>query len=92
MQPPYNAALREVIRLRMSPPNLESVAENARGTGFTSQFIYNWRSQWQKQGQLVESSNLPPQLWCAADKLAAVIQVAGLSGVELGSFCRSRSL
>jgi len=27
MQPPYDAALREAVRLRMSPPNRESVAE-----------------------------------------------------------------
>ena len=45
MRPPYDAALREAVRLRMSPPNRESVAEIARDTGITSQTIYNWRSQ-----------------------------------------------
>jgi transposase-like protein len=49
MQPPYDAALREAVRLRMSPPNRESVAEIARDTGITAQTIDNWRSQWQKQ-------------------------------------------
>ena len=92
MQPPYDAALREAVRLRMSPPNRESVAEIARDTGITAQTIYNWRSQWQKQGQLVPATNRPPEQWSAADKLAAVIQAAGLSGVELGSFCRERGL
>ena len=92
MQPPYDAALREAVRLRMSPPNRESVAEIARDTGITTQTIYNWRSQWQKQGQLVPASSKPPEQWSAADKLAAVIQTAGLSGPELGSFCRERGL
>jgi transposase-like protein len=92
MQPPYDAALREAVRLRMSPPNRESVAEIARDTGITTQTIYNWRSQWQKQGQLVPATNRPPEQWSAADKLAAVIQTAGLSGTELGSFCRERGL
>jgi transposase-like protein len=92
MQPPYDTALRESVRLRMSPPNRESVAEIARDTGITTQTIYNWRSQWQKQGQLVPASPKPPEQWSAAVKLAAVIQSAELSGTELGSFCRERGL
>jgi transposase-like protein len=92
MQPPYDAALREPVRIRMSPPNRESVAEIARDTGMSAQTIYNWRSRWQKQGQLVPASPRPPEQWSAADKLAAVIQAAGLSGSDLGSFCRERVL
>ena len=92
MHPPYDAVLREAVRIRMSPPNRESVAEIARDTGITAQSIYNWRSQWQKHGQLVPASPKPPEQWSAADKLAAVIQAAGLSGTELGSFCRERGL
>ena len=92
MQPPYDAALREAVRLRMSPPNRESVAEIARDTGITAQTIYSWRSQWQKQGQLVPATNRPPEQWSAAEKLAAVIQTAGLNGTELGTFCRERGL
>ena len=92
MQPTYDAALREAVRIRMSPPNRESVAEIARDTGITAQTIYNWRSHWQKQGQLVPASPKPPEKWSAADKLAAVIQAAGLSGSDLGSFCRERGL
>jgi transposase-like protein len=90
MQPPYDSALRDAFRIRMSPPNRESVAQIARVTGITAQTIYNWRSQWQKQGQLVPASTKPPEHWSAADKLAAVIQAAGLSGTELGIFCRER--
>jgi transposase-like protein len=92
MQPPYDDALREAVRIRMSPPNRKSVAEIARDTGITAQTIYNWRSQWQKQGLLVPASSKAPEQWSAADKLAAVIQSAGLSGTELGSFCRERGL
>ena len=92
MQPTYDTAVRDQVRQRMSPPNRESVAQIARATGITAQTIYNWRSQWQKQGQLVPASPKPPEQWSAADKLAAVIQAAGLSGTELGSFCRERGL
>ena len=33
MQPPYEAALREAVRLGMSPPSREILAEIARETG-----------------------------------------------------------
>ncbi len=38
------------------------------------------------------ATNRPPEQWSAADKLAAVIQAAGMSGTELGSFIRERGL
>ena len=88
MQPPYDAALREAVRLRMSPPNRESVAAMARDTGITAQTIYSWRNRWKKQGQLVLATKRPPEQLGAADKLAAVIQAEGLGDSELGSFCR----
>ncbi|MEB3323294.1 MAG: helix-turn-helix domain-containing protein, partial [Synechococcaceae cyanobacterium] len=80
MKPPYDAAVRDAIRKRMSPPNRESVAEIARTTGITTQTLYNWRSHWQKEGQLVPATSKAPEQWSAADKLAAVIQATGLSG------------
>jgi transposase-like protein len=92
MKPPYDAAMRDAIRAQMSPPNRESVADIARSTGITTQTLYNWRSQWQKQGQLVPATTKPPEQWGSADKLAAVIQAAGLSGTDLGAFCRERGL
>ena len=88
----YDTAVRDKVRQRMSPPNRESVAEIARATGITTQTLYNWRSQWQKQGQLVPATTKPPEQWSAADKLAAVMQASGLSGTDLGAFCRERGL
>jgi transposase-like protein len=74
MKSTYDTAVRDQVRQRMSPPNRESVAEIARATGITTQTLYNWRSQWQKQGQLVPATPKPPEQWSAADKLAAVMQ------------------
>ena len=34
----------------------------------------------------------PPEQWSAADKLATVMQACGLSGADLGAFCRERGL
>jgi transposase-like protein len=92
MRPTYDASIRDAVRQRMSPPNRESVPEIARDTGIAVQTLYSWRSQWQKQGLLVPATSRPPEQWSPADKLATVIQTAGLSGVELGSFCRERGL
>ncbi len=33
MKPPYDAAMRDSVRLRMSPPNRKSVTEIAGETG-----------------------------------------------------------
>jgi hypothetical protein len=44
MQLPNDATLR-AFRLRMSPPDRESVAVIARDKEITSQTQYNWRSQ-----------------------------------------------
>ena len=92
MRTTYDAAVRDAVRQRMSPPNRESITEIARDTGIAVQTLYSWRSQWQKQGLLVPATSRPPEQWSPADKLATVIQTAGLSGVELGNFCRERGL
>jgi transposase-like protein len=92
MKPTYDTAVRDAIRKRMSPPNRESVAAIARTTGIAVRTLYGWRHRWQQEGQLVPASNQPPEQWSAADKLSAVIQATGLSGTQLGAFCRERGL
>jgi transposase-like protein len=83
MQPPYDAAFREAIRLRMSPPNRERVAQIARETGITTQTTYNWTSQWQKQGQLVPTTSQPPEQWSSAAKLATICHGKRRYGLDL---------
>ena len=89
MKSTYAAATREAVRIRIAPPNRDELAGDR---WITPQTIYNWRSQWQQQGLLVPATNRPPEQWSAGDKLAAVIQTAGLSGADLGSFCREWGL
>ena len=66
------------------------MAETARSPGVNAQTLYSWRHRWKQEGQLVPASSKAPELWSAADKLAAVIQAAGLSGFDLGAYCRKR--
>ena len=92
MQSPYDPELRAEIRQRMSLPNRESVAEIARSTGVNAQTLYSWRLRWKQEGLLVPATSNAPEEWSAADKLAAVIQAAGLSGADLGAYCREQGL
>jgi transposase-like protein len=88
----YDPELLAEIRQRMSPPNRESVAEIARSTGVNVQTLYSWRHRWKQEGQLMPATSKAPEQWSASDKLAAVIQAAGLSGPDLGAYCRERGL
>jgi len=67
MKPIYDAGLRDAVRVRMSPPNRESVRAIARDTGIAIPTLSSWRSQWKKQGLLVPGTNRPPEQWSAAD-------------------------
>jgi hypothetical protein len=79
MRPTYDAAIRDAVRQRMSPLNIESITEIAWGTGIAVQDLYGWRSQWQKQGLLVQATSRPPEQGSPADKLSTMIQGAALS-------------
>ena len=68
------------------------MAEIARSTGVNAQTLYIWRFRWKQEGLLVPATSKAPEEWSAADKLAAVIQAAGLSGADLGAYCRERGL
>jgi hypothetical protein len=45
----------------------------AQAFGYTTRTRYNWRAQWQKEGQLVPATSTAPERWSPADKLAAVV-------------------
>ena len=72
----------------MSPPSRETVTEISRATGISRQTLYSWRHRWKREGELVPASSSYAEAWDASDKLAAVIQTAGLNGADLGAYCR----
>jgi transposase-like protein len=92
MRPIYDAQFRGEIRKRMSPPSRETATEISRATGISRQTLYSWRHLWKREGELVPASSSSAEEWDSSDKLAAVIQAAGLSGTDLGSYCRERGL
>ena len=92
MRPIYDAQFGGVIRKRMNPPSRETVTEISRATGISRQTLYSWRHQWKREGELVPASSSAAEEWDSSDKLAAVIQAAGLNGTDLGAYCRERVL
>ena len=80
------------IRILMSPPSRETVNEMSRATGISRQRLYRWRHLWKREGELVPASSSSAEEWDSSDKLAAVIQAAGLNGADLGAYCRERGL
>ena len=80
------------IRILMSPPSRETVNEMSRATGISRQRLYSWRHLWKREGELVPASSSSAEAWDSSDKLAAVIQAAGLNGVDLGAYCKVGSL
>ena len=92
MRPIYDAKFRGEIRKRMSQPSRETVTEISRAKVISRQTLYSWRHLWKRDGELVPASSSSAEAWDASDKLAAVIQAAGLNGADLGAYCRERGL
>ena len=92
MKPTYDAAVKEEVHKRMSPPSRESIPEISRCTGIATSTLYSWKRQWRSRGDLVPASTSPAEDWTPADKLAAVLHSTGLNGADLGAFCRERGL
>jgi len=88
----YDAKFSGEIRKRMSPPSRETVTEISRATGISRQTLYSLKHLCKREGELVPASSSSAEEWDSSDKLAAVIQAAGLSGVDLGAYCRERGL
>jgi len=76
----------------MNPPRRQSVAEIALSTRVNVHTLYSWRHRWKQEAQQVPATSKAPEQRSASEKLAAVIQAAGLSGTDLGAFCRERGL
>lgn len=83
MKTSCDAAVKEEVHKRMSPPSREGISEIA---------LNNWNCQWKSRGDLVPARSNPEEDWSPADKLAAVIQSTGLDGADLGALCRERGL
>ena len=76
----------------MSPPHRQSVSQISAELGIHVVTLYNWRTTWRLQGEVVPASQKDPEGWGPADKFTVVLETAGLIATELGGYCRERGL
>ena len=76
----------------MMPPNAMSVAQVSRDTGVSDVTLYNWRNQFRHEGKAVPADPSNPEHWSGENKLAVVIETAGLNEEELAEYCRRKGL
>ena len=88
----YSLAVQADVRKRMSPPNRQDVPQISKELGIHRSTLYQWRSNWRLQGDVVPASEKDPDSWNAADKFTVVLETAGFNATELSSYCRERGL
>ncbi len=88
----YSEEFREQVVRKMMPPNAMSVAQVSRETGVSEQALYNWRNRFRHEGKAVPADPSNPESWNGENKLAVVIETAGLNEQELAEYCRRKGL
>ena len=88
----YSLAIQADVRKRMSPPNRQDVPQISKELGIHRSTLYQWRSNWRLQGEVVPASEKTPDSWSAADKFTVVLETSGFNATELSSYCRERGL
>jgi transposase len=90
--PRYTEEFKEKIVQKMMPPNAMSVADVNREVGISTATLYNWRNQFRSEGNAVPADPSNPENWSGENKLAVVIESAGLNEQELSEYCRRKGL
>lgn len=88
----YSEEFKEQAVRKMMPPNAMSVAQVGRETGVSEQTLYNWRNRLRHEGKAVPADPSNPEHWSGENKLAVVIETAGLNEEELAEYCRRKGL
>ena len=88
----YSEDFREQVVRKMMAPNAKTVAEVSRETGVSEQALYNWRNRIRAQGKAVPADGSNPESWSGENKLAVVVEAAGLNEEELAEYCRRKGL
>ena len=90
--PRYSEEFKEQVVRKMMSPNAMSVAQVSRDTGVSEQALYNWRNRFRNEGKAVPADPSNPENWSGENKLAVVIETAGLNEEALAEYCRRKGL
>ena len=88
----YSVERKAAVLRKMLPPLNLSVAELAQQEGISDGTLYHWRKQAMAGGDMSAVSKRKSEGWSAESKLAAVVETALLSEVELSQYCREKGL
>ena len=88
----YSAERKAAVLQKMLPPTSLSVAELAKQEGISDVTLYHWRKQAIASGAMSAVTKKTAEGWSAESKLAAVVETALLSEVELSQYCREKGL
>ncbi|RUO36062.1 hypothetical protein CWE15_11960 [Aliidiomarina taiwanensis] len=90
--PRYSEERKASTLKKLLPPQNRSVSSVAVEDGISPQTLYHWLKQCREQGVAVPGHRKQSEQWSADDKLAVVIETAGLSEAELAAYCREKGL
>lgn len=88
----YSTEFKEAVVQKMMPPNAMPVPALCKETGVSDVTLYKWRKEFRNKGIAVPGNDSRPDSWSAQDKLAVVIETAGLNEIALSAYCRERGL
>jgi transposase-like protein len=88
----YSAERKEALLRRMIPPENATVSLLAREPGIAEQTLYAPRRQLKEQGMGVPGDRRNSEAWSSDDRVAVVLETAGLNTAELGEYCRRKGL
>jgi len=88
----YSEEFKEQAVRKMMAPNAMSVAQVSRDTEVSEQALYNWRNRFRNGGKAVPADPSNPEHWSGENKLAVVIESAGLNEEDLAAYCRRKGL
>jgi len=88
----YSNDIREAV-VRKAAVRAAPQWEIAQEFGISKTTVQNWLRQHRNHGEVVMPERAKrPQDWTATERLEALIETAGLSEEELGSWCRGQGL
>lgn len=88
----YSRERKEAVLKKMMPPHNRPIATLAEEEGISTATLYLWRTQARAQGRLLPDGATGPDGWRGREKLAAVMETAGLNEAERAEYCRKRGL
>lgn len=88
----YSEERKSAVVQKLLPPLCVPIAQLARQEGIARATLYAWRKQASEESPVL--LGLPHQgaAWSAQARLAAVIETATLSAIEVAAYCREKGL